>query len=301
MGYVGPYLSAVRAAVRDHLTVWIETDLATRWLVGPASFRAGIRRVAFLANRPGVAGVKIADELGYQDGLTRPAQIRRFLLAASRALHAAAPHARILVDVVLPELGCLPGRQPAGSLAAACAAQAAHAYPQLTLPQVTGYLRLHAVGVLDVSTGLLDPGTYASWGTSLDAAQAAAWQEMKRLGWPGLVRLQARKALAHPGAFPGGPAQAQADMRAYVEIPLSDGAQAVDIWAWHQTYEGALYQLMNPGLRPNALWAALERQRRAHHVLLTHMSPTSLEGGLRTNLAKIATVFTGVFLPAGTG
>jgi hypothetical protein len=291
----------VQTAVHDHLRVWIEAELTTRWLTGRASFRAGIRRVAFLANRPGVAGIKIADELGYQDGLTRPAQIRQFLLAASRALHTAAPHAQILVDMVLPELGCLPGRQPAGSPAAACAAQARHAYPQLALPQVTSYLRLHAVSVLDVSTGLLGPSTYASWGSSLDAAQAAAWQEVRRLGWPGLVRLQARKALAHPGRFPGTPAQAQADMRTYVDIPLSAGAQAVDIWTWHQRYEGAVYQLMNPGLRPNPLWAALQRQHRMHDVLLTHMSPASVDGGLRTDLSKIATVFAGVFLPAGTG
>jgi hypothetical protein len=36
-------------------------------------------------------------------------------------------------------------------------------------------------------------------------------------------------------------------------------------------------------------------------VLLTHMSPASVDGGLRTDLSKIATVFAGVFLPAGTG
>jgi len=301
MASIGEYLHAVQLATRDHLHVWIETELTARWLNGPASFRAGIQRAAFLANRPGVTGIKIADELGYQDGLTTPAQIRQFLLDTSRALHAAAPHKLILVDMVLPQLGCLPGHQPAGSVAAACAAQAQKAYPQLALPEVGSYLRLHAINVLDVSTGLLTSGQYASLGTSINAAQLAAWQEMKRLGWTKLATLQARKALAHPGKFPGGVSQAEADMRTYVDIPLSAGAGAVDIWTWHQHYEGAMYRLLNPGLKPNALWTALAQQHRDHHVLYTHMSPTSVEGGLGTDLARIATVFSDVFLPAGTG
>jgi len=54
-------------------------------------------------------------------------------------------------------------------------------------------------------------------------------------------------------------------------------------------------------MRPNALWDQLEQQRRAGHVLFTHMSPHSVESGLDRDLAKIATVFTDVFLPAGTG
>jgi hypothetical protein len=301
MGPVGTYLHAVQVAVHDHLRVWIESELTTRWLTGPASFQAGIRRVALLANRPGVAGVKIADELGYEDGLNTPAQIRQFLLATARALHAAAPRALILADMVVPALGCLPGHQPAGSPAARCAAQAQAAYPQLALPQVDSYLHLHAINVLDLSTGLLDGSTYASWHTTINAAQSAAWQEVARRGWPRLVTLQARKALAHPGKYTGTAAQAEGDMRTYVDIPLSSGAHAVDIWTWHQTYDGAMYRLLNPGLKPNALWTALEQQHRAHAVLFTHLSPTSVEGGLKPDLAMIANVFTDVFLPAGTG
>jgi hypothetical protein len=90
-------------------------------------------------------------------------------------------------------------------------------------------------------------------------------------------------------------------VRLFVDIPLAYGAHAVDIWTWHQEYDGAMYQLMNPGMQPNPLWAQLEQQRRAGHVLFTHMSPHSLESGLDRDLAKIATVFADVFLPAGTG
>jgi hypothetical protein len=298
---VADYRAAVDVAVADHLRVWIEADMVKRWEEGPTWFRAAVNRVAVLANRPGVIGIKIADELGYNDGMNSVSKIRRFLSDSAQALHAAAPGKLILVDMVVPQLGCMPGHQPAGSAAAACAAQAQAAYPQLALPEVDGYLRMHAIDVLDLSTYLQSDSTYAAWGTSADAAQTAAWQEVDRRGWSGLVRLQARKALAHPGSYAGTPALAAADMHLFVEIPLAHGAHAVDIWTWHQEYEGAMYSLMNPGMRPNALWGQLEKGRQAGDVLFTHMSPHSVESGLDSDLAKIATVFTDIFLPAGTG
>jgi hypothetical protein len=58
---------------------------------------------------------------------------------------------------------------------------------------------------------------------------------------------------------------------------------------------------MNPGMRPNALWDQLAQQRRAGHVLFTHMSPHSVASGVDRDLATIATVFADIFLPAGTG
>jgi hypothetical protein len=298
---IGSYRSAVTAALHDHLRVWIEADMVKRWEEGPKWFHAAIDRVSVLANRPGVAGIKIADELGYNDGMYTAAKIRRFLSQTARALHAAAPHKMILVDMVVPQLGCIPGHQPAGSAEAHCAAQAQSAYPQLALAEVDSYLRLNAIDVLDLSTGLLSDGTYTNWGTTSGFAQAAAWQEVARRGWPGLVRLQARKALAHPGAYPGTDVQAASDAHLFVDIPLTNGAKAVDIWTWHQLYSGAMYGLMDPGDRSNALWRQLEQRHAAGDVLFTHMSPHSLDLSLKTDLAMISAVFTDVFLPAGTG
>jgi hypothetical protein len=295
------YETAVQVAIADHLAVWIETDLVKRWEEGTAWFRAAINRVALLANRPGVVGIKIADELGYNDGMNSVSKISQFLTAAAQALHTAAPHKLILVDMVVPQLGCLPGHQAAGSQAAACAWREQAAYPQLTLPEVDRYLRLHAIDVLDLSTYLLSDSTYKAWGTTADAAQTAAWQEASKRGWPSLVRLQARKALAHPGSYLGSSAQADADLRTYVGIPLAYGAHAVDIWTWDQYYEGQVYRLMNPGMQPNALWKQLERLRQANEVFFTHFSPHSVQSGVQGDLARIATVFTDIFLPAGTG
>jgi hypothetical protein len=295
------YQAAVQVAVAEHLKVWIETDLVKRWQEGPTWFRAAVHRAAELANQPGVVGIKIADELGYNDGMNSAGKISRFLSDAAQALHAAAPHKLILVDMVVPQLGCLPGHQAAGSPAAACASREQAAYPQLTLPEVDGYLRMHAIDVLDLSTYLLPDDTYKAWGTTADAAQTAAWQEVGKRDWASLVRLQARKALAHPGAYRGTSAESAADLQTYVGIPLAHEAHAVDIWTWNQHYDGQEYHLMNPGMQPNALWIRLERLRQAGAVLFTHFSPHSVISGLQSDLAMIATVFTDVFLPAGTG
>jgi hypothetical protein len=298
---VADYQTAVQVAIADHLKVWIEADLVKRWEEGPTWFRAAVSRVAVLANRPGVVGIKIADELGYNDGMNSVGKITQFLSAAAQALHAAAPHKLILVDMVVPQLGCLPGHQIAGSPAATCARQEQAAYPQLALPEIDGYLRLHAIDVLDLSTYLLPGDTYKAWGTTADAAQAAAWQEAIKRGWPALVRLQVRKALAHPGPYRGTPAQAGAAVHTYVGIPLTYGAHAVDIWTWNQGYDGQMYRLMNPGMQPNALWDQLEQLRKSGDVLFTHFSPHSVQSGVQSDLAMIATVFTDIFLPAGTG
>jgi hypothetical protein len=298
---ISDYRTAVTVAIQDGLRVWIEADLVKRWEEGPTWFAAAVSRVAALANRPGVAGIKIADELGYYDGMTSASKIRNFLTASARALHAAAPGKLILVDMLVPQLGCLPGHQPAGSGPASCATRLQAEYPQLSLAAVDSYLRLHAINVLDLSSDLQSSSTYASWGTTADAAQADAWQQVQSSGWPGLVYLQARKALAHPGSFDGTSQEAAAELNEFVHIPLRNGAHAVDIWTWHQEYQGQIYRLMNPGLQGNALWSALAQMRRDGAVLFTHMSPHSVESGLSADLAEIASVFTDVFLPAGTG
>ena len=298
---IADYRNAVTIALADHLQVWIEADMVKRWEEGPASFEAAVNRVAALADRPGVVGIKIADELGYNDGMNSAAKIRKFLSATASALHSAAPGKLLLVDMLVPQLGCMPGHQPVGSAPARCSASARAEYPQLSLPDVDSYLRMRVIDVLDLSTDMQADSTYTAWATTADAAQADAWREVNDLGWPALVRLQARKALAGPGGFQGTESVAAADVTEFIDIPLHSGAHAVDIWTWHQEYDGQMYQLINTGKQPNALWSKLVQLRRNGDVLFTHMSPHSVETSVRSDLAQIATVFTDVFLPAGTG
>jgi hypothetical protein len=75
----------------------------------------------------------------------------------------------------------------------------------------------------------------------------------------------------------------------------------VDIWTWRQRYSGQIYQLTDPGGRPNQLWEALGRRHAAGDALFTHFSPSSVEVSVTSDLAEIATTFSSVFIAAGTG
>ena len=59
-------------------------------------------------------GFKVADELGYNDGINSPGQATAFLRDVRAGLARTVPHAQVLIDVVVPELGCL-GWTSAGS------------------------------------------------------------------------------------------------------------------------------------------------------------------------------------------
>ncbi|HEY2041947.1 MAG TPA: hypothetical protein VGH11_04655 [Jatrophihabitans sp.] len=297
----GDFADAVRAAARHGLGVWLESDLVKRWRQGTSSFNQAVAQLGSLAAIRGVVGIKIADEMGYHDGLTTASQIKSFLTAASTALHRVAPGKQLLVDMIVPELGCLPNHQPPLLWATECTVKSRGQYPQLSTDSITSYLQMHAISVLDLSTGLLSDGSYAGWGVDRDDAQQAAWTAVRALGWPSLVTLHARKALAHPGNYPGTAAQAAADVRTWVDLPLAGGAQSIDVWTWRQMYQGSVNRLLNPDLQSNALWAALRARKAKGDVLFTHFSPHSLESSLNADLGVMAQVFSDVFVAAGTG
>jgi hypothetical protein len=295
------YVAAIKAVVADGARVYVETDLVKRWLQGPSAFRSTVAVVAAMASMPGVDGVKIADELGYRDGLTSPAAVQAFLDAAATALHARLPHTKILVDMVVPDLGCLPGSTDLGAWPQACAQAQEQLTPAATMTAVDGYLASGDIDVLDLSAGLRPDSEYQSIGVSRDDAMRQAWVEVARRGWGSEVRLQARKALAFPGDYLGDAATAEADVHTFVDIPLSEGARAVDIWTWRQVYQGQVVRLMNPGLADNALWAALLSRRQQGADLWTHMTPSSLEIGLSADVGAMTQVMSTVFVAAGTG
>lgn len=304
LGKLTRYQAAVDAAVARDLQVWLEGDLAKRWLEGRARFDEGVARLADLAARPGVAGIKIADELAYGDGFDgRPDRVRAFLADSAAALGKAAPAKKLLVDLLVPELGCAPGATGARAKVAGalCRAKARSKYPALTVEQVDGYLAAGHLDVVNLSTGLLRPSTYQDWGIDRDTAQRLAWAEAKRRGWPSKVRLQYRKALAFPGRYQGGPAAAETDLRTFVDLPRRAGAPAVDIWTWRQTYQGEIVRLMDPGNQDNPLWQGLRKRKAAGAALFTHFTPSSTEQGMTTDLDELAQAFSGVYTAAGIG
>jgi hypothetical protein len=294
-----PHQRAIDAAAAMGLEVWIDVDLAQRWLEGPEIFATTVMKLAPLARRPGVVGFKIADELGYQDGFRTPAQIHAFLESAATALHRIAPRKQILVDLIVPELGCAPGMLSIVATSSLCAQQLRARYPALALSSVDDYIRSGLIDVVDLSTDLLPESTYATWGITSAEAQSAAWREVDILRWSRRVTLRERHGLAHPGAYSGTWADAQQDAELYAWIPLSQGASGVNVWAWQQPDGAVMMRLMDPGLRPNELWRMLIGLRREGVELFTSFSPTWTDRGVPQDLKRLATVFSGVMVAAG--
>ncbi|HET7798791.1 MAG TPA: hypothetical protein VFL38_00130 [Humibacillus xanthopallidus] len=295
-----PKYVALAGLLRQHAVgVWVEADLVAAWQKGETAYERAVAIAVDLARRPGVLGIKVADELGYRDG-TDPTSALALLHRVHTDIRAALPHAGILIDVVVPELGCL-GWAPGATAEQQLCADAARARdPGAGLAAVDRYVASGDVDVIDLSPGLRDEDWYAAQGTTRDAAMRAVWREAVRR-WGSRVRLQARKALAHPGSYTLTPAQAEADVHTFVDIPLSEGARAVDIWTWAQRYHGEVVRLTDPGGVDNALTRALEERRRQGAQLWTHMSPSTLQADLDHDVAAAARLFDVVFVAAGTG
>jgi hypothetical protein len=296
-----PYADLARQLHARGVDIWFEADLVERWLEGPAAFQEGLDRLGTLAAVPGVKGFKVADELGYKDGLTSPAEAEHFLRDVRAGLAQRAPDAQVLVDVVVPDLGCL-GWTSDGSTG--CAERAVASAPAASADAVTGYLREGLVDRLDVSTSLLDEWTYHKWGMTLASAQRTAWEHIDALGWDRFTTLQARKALAEPGGYQGSAEDADHDAHAYVEIPEQAGAAGIDIWTWRQEYDGQRVGLLDDDLAPNPLWRKLQTEDLHGAQLFTHMTPSLLPTGdaARTReYDRVSEVFGAVFVAAGTG
>ena len=296
-----PYINLAEQLHARGVGIWFEADLVARWLQGPAAFNVGLDRLAALAKLPGVKGFKVADELGYQDGITSPDQAEAFLQAVHTGLRQRAPHAQVLIDVVVPDLGCLAWTRQ-GS--ATCARDAVAGAPAASAASVTRYLRAGLVDRLDVSTSLLDEWSYQKWGLTVTAAQRIAWAHIRTLGWQNDTTLQARKALAAPGGYQGSRQDADIDMRTYVAAPAAAGAAASDIWTWRQEYDGQLVGLLGADLSPNPLWQALVAAHQNHQALFTHMTPSLLPASRSQRDREydlVAQAFSAVFVAAGIG
>jgi len=248
-----------------------------------------------------VVGFKVSDEIGYGDGLTTMAEAADFLRQAKTRLGTVAPGKQLLVDAVVPELGCLPWR---GTNQQGCAQRVRLKYPAATAAAIESYLRAGLIDRLDLSTGLLEDATYAKWGLTKLEAQSDAWNRVRAQGWPRMTMLQARKALAEPNGYQGSSGQAASDTSTYIGVPVAAGAGAVDIWTWRQHYDGNVVSLLAPDLAPNPLWTTLVHLRDRGTHLVTHMTPSAMptdDRGFAHECDLVAQAFTAIFVAAGTG
>ena len=109
--------------------MWIESDFVKAYLAGPTRYHYVLNAALALARHPGVLGIKVADELGYHDGTT-PAQAAAVLRRAVADIHTAMPATKVLIDVVVPELGCLSWTAHATSEMRVCGATARGITPE---------------------------------------------------------------------------------------------------------------------------------------------------------------------------
>ncbi|RJL30865.1 hypothetical protein [Bailinhaonella thermotolerans] len=286
-------------ADRLGMRVWLEAELIDPWLRGKADFDKAVAELARQARRPGVVGIKYTDEVGWADPLKSPEQITRFLSEASAALRRAAPGKLLLVDMFVPELGCVPGSDDDGPQE--CRAEMRGDYPLIRVENAEKYLLTGYTDAVNLSPDLF-VDKYREWGLPPEKAHEAHWREVKRRGWDKKVVLYSRDAeLAHKDASTLTPQQAESLVRLRVDLALKGGARMANLWTWRQDYEGAIHRLMDPGNKPNALWERLKARKAAGARMSVQCNPGAMEVGIKQDLKEMSAVFSDVFMWAGVG
>ncbi|WP_433358551.1 hypothetical protein [Streptosporangium sp. CA-115845] len=286
-----PLNQAIEHARTQNLRIWLETDLTTTWQAGPTHLKATADRLAQYAAQPGVAGVKIAYDLGIR-GFTTTEQIQRFIDETSATLRAALPAGRQLaIDVTVPELGC-GTNQP-------CQQALRTKYPLITLDRVENYVLSGSIDVVNVSN-ILSATDYQPWKIPLERALTQQWLRLRTRGWDTRVHLGAREiALAHRGATStASKASAEAAVTARVDQPLNTGgARSVVLWTYRQTWDGATWRLTNTGPTPNHVWNTLIRRKSLGRLAITY-NPHEPEKTITEDIHTIAQAATEVYLHA---
>ncbi|GGO81350.1 hypothetical protein [Nonomuraea cavernae] len=293
-----PVAAAITAARTARLRIWIESDLADDFKAGQAQFRAALRTLINAASRPGVIGIKFADNLGYTS-FTSEDEIKDFLRQASGALRAALPGKRLAIGVVVPELGC-------GAAAGCVAAMRAKA-PLATKKLVERYIKTSAVEQVYVSNGLFasayrqhqlrDPKTGKQQPVTPAVATRAQWLSIKALGWDTLAQISSREyGLAHSGpAAPWDDAQATAQINAYIGTVIGVGAPTVTLWGHNAVDGGRTYRLLDADLAMNPMWSQLIRQQLRERLSVV-FDPRSTELGIHQDIAALGKAASEIFI-----
>ena len=124
-----------------------------------------------------------------------------FLRATRTGSGPSGPDAQVLVDAMVPELGCL--RDYGVVRRNLRPQQPAPRVPEQAIDTVSTYLRAGLVDRLDLSIGLLSASAYHDRGLTLARPTARSGATSTRSGWSAMTWLQARKALAMDGGWTG--------------------------------------------------------------------------------------------------
>ncbi|MEV6986492.1 hypothetical protein AB0M95_35260 [Sphaerisporangium sp. NPDC051017] len=278
---------AAATAVKLGMRVWIESELAPAWQAGKDQFNAAVAALAAQANRPGVVGVKFAQDLGYW-GFKTADDVRRFVSDSSTALRAAMPaDKQLAVDVFVPELGC--------GVSQPCQAALRTQYPLITRANVEKYVLTGDVDHVNVTSGLF-ASEYAKWKITPDKALRNQWIAVRARTWDTRVHIGAREVgLAHSGPAKLTAQQAEAAAKLRVDLPLQAGVQTIMLWTHRQNWDGTTWRLLDEGLKTNTLWKALQARKALGRLAVT-FNASDPEREITQDLTKLAEVFNEIYI-----
>jgi hypothetical protein len=279
-----PAGQAVAAATSDGMRVWVDTELADDWKAGGDTFTNAVRQVGALAAQPGVAGIRFASQLGYNDTLTSTDEIGRFVTETAAALHKVAPGKRLGVHTLVPEFGC--------GADAACKQAMAAKYPLLTPDSVEAYLKAGAVDQLTLDNGLL-AGTYDTWQIDAQEAQANQWIQVRARAWDALTQISAEDA-AFTAPLTTDQAADLANDR--VAVPLKDGASTVNLWTRWSDAQGTVHSVLGDDLANTPTWDQLAKLQPLQRRLSTIYNPAAPDVSTTDDLKKLSEVFSQVYV-----
>jgi hypothetical protein len=236
---------------RDHnLKVYLGFDEHKEFAAGK-DITADVRDLVRFAqaHRREIAGIRVADRVN--QGLT-PKQTLDYLQATGGVLHRKLPGVPVIVDLSDPQLTCdLPGQDPCDK----------PRLPEYRYQLDSELLRIHRSGLVDgfmLANGLArsDADCGGCDVSAVDAvAQAAAWRKARAMFPPPFLLFARVATLSFPQPkYPGNATQAALATRVYETIPLQEGVDGVDLWAWSRKFDGTVRTFLDKDGRENALW-----------------------------------------------
>jgi hypothetical protein len=236
---------------RDHgLKVYLGFDEHQEFAAGK-DIAADVRDLVRFAkaHRHEVAGIRVADRVN--QGLT-PKQTLDYLRATGGVLHRELPGIPVLVDLSDPELTCdLPGQDRCDK----------PRLPDYRYQVNSELLRIYRSGLVDgfmLANGLSRSDTDCGGCDvrEVDAvAQAAAWRKARAMFPPPFLLFARVAPLSFPQpSYPGNAKQAALATHVYETIPLQQGVDGVDLWAWSRKFDGTVRTFLDKDGGDNLLW-----------------------------------------------
>jgi hypothetical protein len=204
------------------------------------------------AHRTQIAGIRVADRVN--QGLT-PEQTLGYLRDTGGVLHREVPGVPIIVDLSDPQLTCgLPGQDRCDK----------PRLPDYRYQVDSELLRIYHSGYVDgfmLANGLARDDTDCGGCNVRDVdaiAQAAAWRKARAMFPPPFLLFARAATLSFPqSVYPGDSEEAALAIHVYETIPLQEGADGVDLWAWSRKFNGTVRTFLDKSGAENPLWQRL--------------------------------------------